>query len=94
MRVCLCPLYMLSRLEWWDRPRSVLLGLPGSMLIPDLTGDKSHHTLSLNIPQLFYFYGFASGLGWPILFFGGKGTTRGPIGLVRTFYYHASSTTR
>lgn len=94
MRVRLCPLCRLSCLEWWDRPRSVLLGLPGSILIPNLPGDKSNHTLSLNVPQLFYFYGFASGLGWPILFFGGKGTTAGPMGLVRTFYYHTLSTAR
>lgn len=64
------------------------------MLIPKLTGDKSNHTFSLNVPQLFYFYGFASVLGWPVLFFGGRGTTAGPVGLVRTFHYQALGTPR
>jgi DIE2/ALG10 family len=59
-----------------------------------LTGDRSNHTLSVNVPQIFYFYGFASGLGWPVLFFGGRGVTAGPMGLIRTFYYQTLSTTR
>ena len=32
-----------------------------------LTGDKSNHIPSFHVPQLYYFVGFATLLGWPAL---------------------------
>jgi alpha-1,2-glucosyltransferase len=40
------------------------------------TGDKSNHVPTLHIPQLFYFFGFATIMGWPVLVTGPGGPIR------------------
>jgi len=32
-----------------------------------MTGDKTNHVPAVHIPQLYYFYCFATALGWPVL---------------------------
>lgn len=44
-----------------------------------MTGDKSNHVPAFHIPQLYYFVGFVTMLGWPALI-SGKG---GPKALAR-----------
>ncbi|KAI5119916.1 hypothetical protein M0805_000881 [Coniferiporia weirii] len=46
-------------------------------------GDKSNHVPSLHVPQLYYFIGFATALGWPALV-GGPG---GPLSLLKEVKY-------
>ncbi|PFH50766.1 glycosyltransferase family 59 protein [Amanita thiersii Skay4041] len=36
-------------------------------------GDKTNHIPSLHIPQMYYFFAFATGFGWPVLFSGPGG---------------------
>ena len=42
-------------------------------------GDKSNHIPVIHIPQLYYFIGFTTVFGWPVLISG----PRGPIDLLR-----------
>ena len=39
-----------------------------------LSGDKSNHVPAFHIPQVYYFVGFSSILGWPVLVGGKRGT--------------------
>lgn len=46
----------------------------------DMAGDKSNHVPAFHVPQLYYFAGFATLLGWPALVSGPGGVaalTRG-----------------
>ncbi len=36
-------------------------------------GDKSNHVPAFHVPQLYYFVGFATIMGWPVLISGGGG---------------------
>lgn len=45
------------------------------MLVIILSGDKSNHALSIHVPQLYYFVGFTTLFGWPVLI-------SGPLGIV------------
>ncbi|KAF7792471.1 hypothetical protein EIP86_003510 [Pleurotus ostreatoroseus] len=42
-------------------------------LIPYSTGDKSNHVPAFHVPQMYYFVGFSTLLGWPVLVSGPGG---------------------
>jgi hypothetical protein len=52
------------------------------------SGDKSNHIPSFHVPQLYYFVGFASLMGWPVL----AGYPGGPSALLKDIYWRMFGT--
>ncbi|KIP06942.1 glycosyltransferase family 59 protein [Phlebiopsis gigantea 11061_1 CR5-6] len=78
----------------WVIPEVLLKFIPYGVVVAGFTafviwnggivlGDKSNHTPSFHVPQLYYFVGFATLLGWPALLSAPGGTQ----GLARGVWY-------
>jgi len=74
-------------------PYSLVLSLFGAFVLWNgglVLGDKSNHTPSLHIPQVYYFVAFSTVMGWPVLI-SRKG---GVNGLVHDVYVRMFGNTR
>lgn len=78
IRQCACGVWDIRSLEWRNCPWCVRRKSCISSLAENdrFTGDKSNHVPVFHVPQLYYFVGFASLLGWPVLV-SGKGGISG-----------------
>lgn len=63
---------MLYRMEWWNSAWYVYTAVVLVLILIAL-GDKSNHLPSLHVPQLYYFVGFTTAFGWPVLLTGPDG---------------------